>query len=68
MIFILIIMYINTCYKYGNSNSVNGTLGTPAQPIVNVFQGNTALSFQKLKTGTCLNCGFVEVYLDRDDR
>ena len=54
------------CYKCGNNNLVDGTLGTPTQPVVNLFKGNALPPFQKLKTVTCLNCGFIEIHLDRD--
>jgi predicted nucleic-acid-binding Zn-ribbon protein len=54
------------CYKCGNNNLVDGTLGTSTQPVVNLFKGNALPPFQKLKTVTCLNCGFIEIHLDRD--
>jgi len=56
------------CAKCGNQNLVDGTLGTPTHPVVNVFEGIATPKVQKLKTVTCLNCGFVEIYLDRDKR
>ena len=56
----------DTCAKCRNHNLVNGTLGIPTQPVINIFEGNTTLPVQKLKTITCLNCGFVEVYLDKN--
>jgi predicted nucleic-acid-binding Zn-ribbon protein len=55
-----------TCVKCGNGNLVEGILAKLSQPLVNVFEGNTKLPNQKLKTVTCLNCGFVEIYLDKN--
>jgi len=54
------------CDKCGNQNLVDGTLGTPTHPVVNVFEGYATPKVLKLKTVTCLNCGFVEIYLDKN--
>jgi len=57
---------IDTCARCGNHNLVNGTLSTPTQPVISVFEEKTKLPVKKLKTINCLNCGSVEIYLDKN--
>lgn len=59
-------MRTKICVKCGKRNLVKGTLATASQPIVNVFKGNITPPVLKLKTITCLDCGFVEIYLDKN--
>lgn len=64
--FIMMIMQTHTCFKCGNQNVVKGKLGTPTQSVVNVFDGNAIPPIGKLITTVCLNCGFFELYLDKN--
>ena len=60
---ILLIMHPNTCPKCERSNLVKGTLETPSQPMGNHFINTTQTL--KLKTFTCMDCGFVQLYIDK---
>ena len=57
---------IETCARCGNHTLVNGTLSTTTQPVISVFEEKTTLPVKKLKTMNCLNCGFIEIYLDKN--